>query len=84
VAEYLASIHKAPGLIPSIKKTKQNNAVSFVWWHMLLMPACRRPRQEDPKFMARLGYTVRPCLKKKTWKFKRPFSRITDPLSLTN
>lgn len=30
---------------------------------MLVIPACRRLRQEDLKFKASLGYAVRSCLK---------------------
>jgi hypothetical protein len=31
-----------------------------VWWYTLIIPALRRQRQEDHKFEASIGYTVRP------------------------
>jgi hypothetical protein len=43
--------------------------------HTLVILALRRLRQEDSVFMASLGFTVRPCLKKQkevnTWKAPR-------------
>jgi hypothetical protein len=32
-------------------------------WHSLVIPALRRPRQEDCELEAVLGFTVRHCLK---------------------
>jgi hypothetical protein len=34
-----------------------------MWWHMPIIPALRRLRQEDPEFQVRLDCTVIPCLK---------------------
>jgi hypothetical protein len=33
------------------------------WWHMTIISALRRVRQEDREFKASLGYTVRLCFK---------------------
>jgi hypothetical protein len=37
---------------------------SLAWWHMPLIPALRRLRQEDREFPVNLGYIVETCLKK--------------------
>jgi hypothetical protein len=39
---------------------------SRVWWYTPVIPAFRHLSQEDEEFEARLGYTVRPCLKNRT------------------
>jgi hypothetical protein len=35
-----------------------------VWWHTPVTLALRRPKQEDPRFEASLGFITRLCLKK--------------------
>jgi hypothetical protein len=34
------------------------------WWHISVIPAARRLRQEDPEFKAILGYIARLCFKR--------------------
>jgi hypothetical protein len=41
-----------------------------MWWHIPVIPALRRMRQEYCEFKTIPGYIVRPCLKK-TKKRKR-------------
>jgi hypothetical protein len=38
---------------------------SRAWWHIPIIQAFRRLRQEDPEPDVSLGYILRPCLKKK-------------------
>jgi hypothetical protein len=46
---------------------------SQVWWHTPIIPALGRPRQEDYKFKASLGYRAKSFLKNKhnSKKFKK-------------
>jgi hypothetical protein len=44
--------------------------VSWVWWFILVIPALRCLRQEDLEFEAKLGYTVRLCLRRSKEKKK--------------
>lgn len=37
--------------------------MSQAWWHIPVIPAITELRQKDWKLEARLGYTVRPCVK---------------------
>jgi hypothetical protein len=38
---------------------------SQAWWHTPVIPALRRLREEEHEFEVRLGYIIRPNLKKK-------------------
>jgi hypothetical protein len=38
---------------------------SLAWWHMTVIPALGRLRQDDHEVKDSLVYIVRPCLKKK-------------------
>jgi hypothetical protein len=42
--------------------------VNLAWWYKAIIPALWGLRQKEYKFKARLGYTVRACLKNKTKK----------------
>jgi hypothetical protein len=44
--------------------SNKNFKRGWVWWSMPIIPAFGRLRQEDPEFKTRMGYVVRPCLKK--------------------
>jgi hypothetical protein len=37
----------------------------WVWWYMPVIPVLRELRKGELKFETSLGYTVRPCQKKK-------------------
>lgn len=36
-------------------------SVSWVWWHMPIIPVLKRLRQKDHKLETSLGYIVRSC-----------------------
>jgi ubiquinone/menaquinone biosynthesis C-methylase UbiE len=42
--------------------------VVHVWWYTSVIPVLGRLKQEDCKFKASLGYTVRVCLKQNKMK----------------
>jgi hypothetical protein len=42
-----------------------NLYIKWAWWYIPIIPALRRPGQEDHKLEASLGYIVRACLKNK-------------------
>jgi hypothetical protein len=46
-----------------------------IWWHMLVIPALQRLRQEVLKFEGSLGYLARPCLRSKILKRGRGAGR---------
>jgi hypothetical protein len=49
---------------------------SHVWWHVPIIPALMRPRQEDHEFEANMRYMLRTCLKRKNeWKGGRKEGR---------
>jgi hypothetical protein len=52
-----------------------------VVWHVPVIPALGRWRQEDLKFEARLGY-IRPCLNKKNKKRKKKRKEGSFPSAL--
>jgi hypothetical protein len=48
-----------------IIKNSKDLFYSWLWWFMPVNPTFSSLRQEDSKFEASLGYTVKPCLKTK-------------------
>jgi hypothetical protein len=70
-------MREAPGSIPAPKKKRQKKSITFIIKKnkpgMVVHtynPITWR-RQEDHQFTASLGYTARPCLKKKKKKQKK-------------
>jgi hypothetical protein len=53
---------EGPEFKPWYRKRK-NDTRSWVWRRILTIPALRRLRQEDFKFLDNLGCIVKPCLK---------------------
>lgn len=45
----------------------QNVIFKPAWWHMLVIPALRRWKQEDKEFKADLNYIVRPVSEKQSY-----------------
>lgn len=49
--------------LSNLKKKKKKDW-NWAWWHILVITAHGRLRQEELKFRASKGYRVRPCLRK--------------------
>jgi hypothetical protein len=53
VVKCLASKHEALSSTPSTTEKKEH--VNWVWWHMPVISALKRLREEDGEFQANLG-----------------------------
>lgn len=65
--------------MPLIAKVMQRSNSSQVWWFRLLIPTLGKLKQEDFKFEASMGYTVRWSQREKN-KWKNPISPSPSPL----
>jgi hypothetical protein len=52
-------VHKALAFLPS--------PLNWEWWHLPVVSACRKEKQEDQKFKAILGYTESSKPVRATW-----------------
>lgn len=74
--EYLTSMYKVLGLIPSTAKTDQE------WRHMPVLPAFGRQRQETQKFKVNLYYSM--CLRTASATWSLSFSQTIKKAIQTN